>query len=751
MVQYRLLAIGMLWGSATTMLLGAHKIAFGVAVLFGLPAWALFGVAARTRLTHRPFWIAVIISVLSSGIQYYQLKSLPIGAQPVAQKIRGTVVEVSRQSHGPERILLRLHAIDDQPVRFPWPVYASLAHYRGQFRGLPGWHGQFIVRWRKPTTKANPYSPDVWTLAYAKRVVAWGTIKSTEQLHETHSLAQTMRARLGQHFTQHFSEVTAGFLRAIILGERDKIPKSQRQALAQAGLGHLLAISGLHVAALSLVGVCLGWCFAPLGWRWGLPRQWFGYLFAVPLVWCYVMLAGLPISGVRAAAMLSLFVVLRMLSVHTELRDILLMVLALVLVLDPVAIFSPALWASYGAILLIDTALRICDGKRWTVRLLRVQSYLTLGLLPLMIHLSGGWTPMAFVLNLLVVPIFSVAFFPLLGMAMLTWHLFQWSDVLAFLDSSVVGLFELGAWGASVGYMPIYLGTAELALFVVAIGLLLAPRPLAHRSVGALAMTFVLLLWWFGAKWRPWSARLWLLDTGQSLSVVWQAQQNLLVYDVARSFASVRPLVTDAYYRQRWLVVSHDDIDHSGGLGDGFDWSWFQIRLSGQPEPIFAKYAVSFRPCAAGQVFQFGEARLDVLWPDVDLQSRSDNDFSCVIQLTYQGRRILLTGDIGKRVERRLAARGVLQSADVLIVPHHGSKLSSTELFLDKIRPTWSLIAASKTNPWGFPRQETLERLRAVGSHVLWTGADGAIVCEWDRDGQLTGCDRWRDRSPSSS
>ncbi len=751
MVQYRLLAIGMLWGSATTMLLGAHKIAFGVAVLFGLPAWALFGVAARTRLTHRPFWIAVIISVLSSGIQHYQLKSLPIGAQPVDQKVRGTVVEVSRQSQGPERILLRLHAIDGQPIRFPWPVYASLTHYRGQFLGSPGWRGEFIVRWRKPSVHENPYAPDVWTMAYAKRVVAWGTIKSTEELDETHSLAQTVRARLAQYFTQHFSEVTAGFLRAIVLGERDKIPTLQRQILTQAGLGHLLAISGLHVAALSLVGVCLGWCFAPLGWRWGIPRQWFGYLFAVPLVWCYVVLAGLPISGVRAAAMLSLFAVLRIFSIHTELRDILLMVLALVLVLDPVAIFSPALWASYGAIMLIDAALRICAGKHWAVRLLLIQGYLTLGLLPLMINLSGGWTPMAFVLNLLVVPIFSVAFFPSLGMAVLAWHLFQCSDVFAFLDSSVAGLFELGAWGASVGYMPIYLGAAELALLVVAIGLLLAPRPLAQPGVGALTVTLVLMLWWFGPKWRPWSARLWLLDTGQSLSVVWQARQNLLVYDVARSFASVRPLVTDAYYRQRWLVVSHDDVDHSGGLGDRFDWSWFQFRLSGQPKSIFSKYGVSFHPCAAGQVYQLGEARIEVLWPEASLHTRRDNDYSCVIQLTYREQRILLTGDIGKHVERTLAARGVLQPADVLIVPHHGSKLSSTELFVDKVRPTWSLIAASQTNPWGFPRHETLQRLRAVGSHVLWTGADGAIVCEWDSDGQLTGCGRWRDRSPSSS
>jgi competence protein ComEC len=113
------------------------------------------------------------------------------------------------------------------------------------------------------------------------------------------------------------------------------------------------------------------------------------------------------------------------------------------------------------------------------------------------------------------------------------------------------------------------------------------------------------------------------------------------------------------------------------------------------------------------------------------------NNNSLVLRIDYQAFRILLTGDIEKEAEASLLDAGVTLQADLLKVPHHGSRGSSSVSFLRGVRPRWAVIQAGDRNPFGHPHPETLTRYAARGVQVLRTDRDGAVTFEF-RDGVVT-------------
>ena len=101
-----------------------------------------------------------------------------------------------------------------------------------------------------------------------------------------------------------------------------------------------------------------------------------------------------------------------------------------------------------------------------------------------------------------------------------------------------------------------------------------------------------------------------------------------------------------------------------------------------------------------------------------------------VVELTYGGFEGLFTGDIGTETEKKLLPE--LEDVDFLKVGHHGSRYSTTEAFLEKIKPELAIISCSSTNTYGHPSPETVERLEAAGSQVEYTMKNGAITVETD-------------------
>jgi competence protein ComEC len=118
------------------------------------------------------------------------------------------------------------------------------------------------------------------------------------------------------------------------------------------------------------------------------------------------------------------------------------------------------------------------------------------------------------------------------------------------------------------------------------------------------------------------------------------------------------------------------------------------------------------------------------------------NDSSCVLKVTARGGALLVTGDIERRGESAALARGQELTADVVVVPHHGSATSSSPAFVSAVGARYAIVSAGHANRWGFPRPEVSERWRESGAVVVVTGDAGAVTVELRPQGVAVAAER---------
>ncbi len=279
-------------------------------------------------------------------------------------------------------------------------------------------------------------------------------------------------------------------------------------------------------------------------------------------------------------------------------------------------------------------------------------------------------------------------------------------------SNSTVGL---AWWAASPPLLA-------LALAAFGIVLLLAPRGVPLRPLGLLCL--LPLLW----PPRPAPERdfeVTVLDVGQGLAVVVQTAHHTLLYDAgpavedgfdAGESVVVPFLLGRGVGRLDALMISHDDQDHAGGLPA-------VRRLIGAEQAFGAKTGV---PCRDGQRWEWDGVAFEVLHPDD--AAWSDNDGSCVLAVSSDAHRLLLTGDIERAAERRLlGAHAKALSASLLVAPHHGSRSSSTAELVAAVSPEVVIFGAGWRSRFGHPRPEVVARYREIGARTYVTGVSGAL------------------------
>lgn len=245
------------------------------------------------------------------------------------------------------------------------------------------------------------------------------------------------------------------------------------------------------------------------------------------------------------------------------------------------------------------------------------------------------------------------------------------------------------------------------------------------------------------------------LDVGQALAVAVVTEDgHALLYDAGNSARDVREVIAPFFEARGirtidYLVLSHPDQDHVGGMPDVID----RFTIGTFVDPALPSTNLAYletlervldrgipaQRARRGQTLTLGaDVHVRVLWPSEPLRENrdgepSDNDNSVVLQIVHGEVRILLTGDIEAPAERALLERdGDALQADILQVPHHGSQTSTTPELLDAVRPTIAVIPVGRDNPYGHPHRDVIDRLRLAGVTVYRTDIDGTVTITSD-------------------
>jgi competence protein ComEC len=238
----------------------------------------------------------------------------------------------------------------------------------------------------------------------------------------------------------------------------------------------------------------------------------------------------------------------------------------------------------------------------------------------------------------------------------------------------------------------------------------------------------------------PGAAWITTLDVGQGLAVLVRTANRSLLYDAGPAFGTeadsgeriIAPYLRAAgIERLDAMIVTHNDIDHAGGAASVLENFEVATMLSSLPagHPLLA-LAPDARRCAAGQGWTWDGVRFELLHPEsAQARAKKSNDLSCVLKVSAGARSMLLTGDIEKPAEADLLQRVPdALPTDVLLVPHHGSRTSSSAEFLNAVRPAVAVVPAGYRNRFGHPNAEVLGRYSLMNIRIFRTDRDGAVT-----------------------
>jgi competence protein ComEC len=191
-----------------------------------------------------------------------------------------------------------------------------------------------------------------------------------------------------------------------------------------------------------------------------------------------------------------------------------------------------------------------------------------------------------------------------------------------------------------------------------------------------------------------------------------------------------------------YIIATHAHRDHTGGFSDIIkNFPVGQAIIGNVPDgaPEYERFKdelarsdTPLRRVLAGERYEIEGVVIDVLWPPASIGPLSENDSSVVLRITHGSVSALLAGDIEQAAEEALVASGVDLRADLLKIPHHGSKTSSSEAFIDRVRPSYGVISVGERSRFGHPADTVVNRYLARRVKLFQTGRDGMITVESD-------------------
>lgn len=731
----------------------ALALLFGVLSVHALPslpprsvdlALAVAGFAALWHPRSRPVGCALL------GFAWCALRAdlalearLPRELEGRDFLVTGVVDALPLRRDDATRFVLRLEAaeLDGSDIALHGRVRVSW--YDGAPEDLDAcsrW--QLHLRLKRPRGLVNRGGFDSERQALEHGIIAVGYVREPEQsrrLGEQSPCVDQLRESISRGIAARVADPhDAALLQAFSIGDTRGLEQGDWEVARANGIPHLIAISGFHVGVAAIFGAALAW----LLWTvW--PRL--GLYVAFPLAQAPAALASAILYGILAGGSLPTVRTLAMIGVVTLTRfgrragsapHSLALALLSILLLDPLATLAACFWLSFVGVAFLMLCLVRGHGVRGFLRELTVgQLVMTVSLLPLSIWFFGEASLVGALSNVVAVPVISFMIVPLclLGvLALLTMQSLA-APLLAVAASIAHAqwclLERLAQWPGAHWYLP---SPSPCALLLALLGAtwLFAPRGIPCRVFGV----FLFLPMLSPPRSLPAQGAFEaiVIDVGQGLSVFVRTHSHALLFDAGARYpsgfdlgdAAVLPTLhaygTESLDR---IVVSHGDNDHAGGAAAVARAFPQAFRSSGEPQrlPIIAAR------CRSGETWDWDGVRFRMLGPDPSTDATHTNDRSCVLLVEGVGGRLLLPGDISSRVEPDVASSVGAGAPLVLVVPHHGSRSSSSSAFLAALQPSLAVVSAGWRNRFHHPARDVVARYAAAGIALANTANDGAV------------------------
>jgi competence protein ComEC len=536
----------------------------------------------------------------------------------------------------------------------------------------------------------------------------------------------------------------AGLAAALVLQRRESLQAGEVARMRRAGIVHLLSVSGLHVGLVAV----LVWGGLSLAGVRPATRRW----LVMAALLAFSLLAGGNAPVRRAAAAGIAYLAARQLGRPLEPLPTVWAIVAGLVVIEPAVLLQPGFQLSAFVTLALVRWVTPLAG-RLAVLPYRLAQALGVALVAqaASVPLVGGHfavVPLLGVLaNLLAAPLELL----LVGgslLALAVAPLWSWLGGVV-LSGLAVGQWLLGGASAvgglwSAQFAPV---SPVLALLFAVLGVAALTRTrIAHYA--ALLVIGGTLAWMFLPPWPSGFAhRVRLLDVNEGMAVLVQSGSTVLLVDAGRSpMDAWRELARARVRRLDGVVLTHPDADHIGGVAvllEGLPVRrLFYPRAFGErPEIVALRRAartagVEEAPLVRGDRFLVGGIAGDVLWPPARMEGE-DNDASLVARLEVGRVAVLITGDLEAPGERSLLVGADVLKAQVLQLPHHGSRTSSTTAFLGAVRPVIALAATGVHPRFTYPDPAVVRRTEKIPA-VLVEQRGGTMSVGWDETGPLT-------------
>lgn len=709
----------------------------GIAILATLPLLLLPQIPSGTTLAvltliaifllHRSHKAAVLagITLLVACWAQGEARSLLNAMELLTRRPVDATVSVSAIDTRQNLLLVRLIRVDGR-LQFP-PLFVQISNVNNTENWCAGQRWHMRLRLRAVHGRLNEGGYDLQRVRVANHMPLQGRIMHQQQMSERCSLRATLVAR----YQAALAELKQpAILQALAFGDRSQMLAPLRQLLRDTGTAHLMAISGMHIA-LAATG---GWLLAR-AIQFALPARYISWRFPLIVSWLtaalYCWIAGSHAPAQRAMLALTLWSAIRAAGWQLSAWQIWLLCVGTLLLFDPLAVLSESFWLSALAVAMLiiwfswfALPYPYRTQRRWLpLQLLHLQLGMMILMAPLQIFLFQGISLTALLANLLAVPVISFITVPLLLLALLV-PLQQAAQPLWWLaDRSVDYLMQALQW-LPAGWLSLH--QTLPAVIVIWGGLLLWRSGLiARTSVRFASLLLALLLGRTDAQQSDWQID--FLDIGHGLAVAITQGREVVLYDTGPAWqqgdAGERTILPWLNYTGRTLqgvILSHRHLDHRGGLNALLRARPALAIRSALGEP-------GHLPCVRGQQWQWGRLRFTALWPPA-LPVAGHNNDSCVVRVDDGQVSLLLTGDLEQAGERKLAAleKGQLQ-ATLLQMPHHGSRTSSTPLFLRHISGEAAVASVARYNAWRMPARSVVKRYQEQGYRWADTARSGQV------------------------